>query len=144
MNVGRLIRERPYRLAKKPLINWPAALPDAGVAFFESLHGIDRFSQLIFSVFSVRPWAICMRRRRPDVMPPPTSYASIQILCSGAANSGKSTSPTTEPRELPMHHATTLPVPEQTCSRGDCATLFVSLELSRSTWVATALAPGSP
>jgi len=42
-----------------------------------------------------------------------------------------------------MHHANTLPVPEQTCSRGDCATLFVSLELSRSTWVATALAPGS-
>src|SRR5271165_3381087 len=67
----------------------------------------------------------------------------IQILCSGAANSGKSTSPTTEPRERPMHQATTLPVPEQTCSRGDCATLFVSLELSRSTWVATALAPGS-
>src|SRR6202045_4553553 len=66
----------------------------------------------------------------------------IQILCSGAANSGKSTSPTTEPRERPMHHATTLPVPEQTCSREDCATLFVSLELSRSTWVATALAPG--
>src|SRR5260370_23116870 len=67
----------------------------------------------------------------------------IQILCSGAATSGKSTSPTTEPRELPMHHATTLPVPEHACSRGDCATLFVSLELSRSTWVATALAPGS-
>ena len=42
-----------------------------------------------------------------------------------------------------MHHAITLPVPEQTCSRGDCAILFVSLELSRSTWVATALAPGS-
>src|SRR5271170_5978211 len=67
----------------------------------------------------------------------------IQILCSGAANSGKSTSPTTEPRERPMHQATTLPVPEQTCSRGDCATLFVSLELSRSTSVATALAPSS-
>src|SRR5712671_7579731 len=67
----------------------------------------------------------------------------IQILCSGAANSGKSTSPTTEPRERPMHHATTLPVPERTCSRGDFATLFVLLELSRSTWVATALAPGS-
>src|SRR6516225_11725947 len=31
-----------------------------------------------------------------------------------------------------MHHATTLPAPERTCSRGDCATLFVSLELSRS------------
>jgi len=42
-----------------------------------------------------------------------------------------------------MQHATTLPVPAPTCSRGDCATLFVSLELSRSTWVATALAPGS-
>ena len=42
-----------------------------------------------------------------------------------------------------MHHVTTLPVSERTCSRGDCATLFVSLELSRSTWVATALAPGS-
>jgi len=42
-----------------------------------------------------------------------------------------------------MHHATTLPVPEETCIRGDCATLFVSLELSRSTWVATSLAPSS-
>ena len=42
-----------------------------------------------------------------------------------------------------MHQATTVPAPERTCSRGDCATLFVSLELSRSTWVATALAPGS-
>jgi transposase len=42
-----------------------------------------------------------------------------------------------------MHHATTLAVPERTCSREDCATLFVSLELSRSTWVATALLPGS-
>jgi len=41
-----------------------------------------------------------------------------------------------------MHHATTLAVPERTCRREDCATLFVSLELSRSTWVATALAPG--
>src|SRR5215468_8975541 len=41
-----------------------------------------------------------------------------------------------------MYQATTLPAP-QTCSRGDCATLIVSLELSRSTWVATALAPGS-
>ena len=40
-----------------------------------------------------------------------------------------------------MHQATTLP--ERTCSRRDCATLLVSLELSRSTWVATALAPGS-
>jgi hypothetical protein len=42
-----------------------------------------------------------------------------------------------------MQHATTVPAPERTCSRGNCATLFVSLELSRSTWVATALAPGS-
>ena len=42
-----------------------------------------------------------------------------------------------------MHHPTTLPVSEQTCSREDCATLFVSLELSRSTWVATSLALGS-
>ena len=70
----------------------------------------------------------------------PTEYRSYAV---GRQNSGKSTSPTTEPRERPMHHATTLPVPERTCSRGDCATLFVSLELSRSTWVATALAPGS-
>ena len=42
-----------------------------------------------------------------------------------------------------MQHATTLPARERTCSRGNCATLFVSLELSRSTWVTTALAPGS-
>src|SRR6202008_4627323 len=42
-----------------------------------------------------------------------------------------------------MQHATTLPAPERTCSRGDCPTLFVSLELSRSTWVVTTLAPGS-
>jgi transposase len=42
-----------------------------------------------------------------------------------------------------MHRATTLPVSEQTCSPEHCATLFVSLELSRSTWVATTLAPGS-
>jgi transposase len=42
-----------------------------------------------------------------------------------------------------MHHATTLPVSERTCSREDCATLFVSLELSRSTWVTTALVSGS-
>ena len=41
-----------------------------------------------------------------------------------------------------MHHSTTLPVPARSCSTGDCATLVVSLELSRSTWVATALAPG--
>src|SRR5438045_7366989 len=42
-----------------------------------------------------------------------------------------------------MHDPTTLPVSEQTCSREDCATLFVSVELSRSTWVATSLALGS-
>jgi len=42
-----------------------------------------------------------------------------------------------------MYHANALPVPERTSSREDCATLFVSLELSRSTWVATALAPSS-
>src|SRR5215470_3000136 len=66
----------------------------------------------------------------------------IQILCSGRENSGKSTSPITEPRERSMYQATTLPAP-QTSSRGDWATSFVSLELSRSTWVATALAPRS-
>src|SRR5262249_52274165 len=70
----------------------------------------------------------------------PAVYRSYAV---GRRNSGKSTSPTTEPRERPMHHATTLPAPERTCSRGDCATLFVSLELSRSTWVATTLAAGS-
>src|SRR6201997_272634 len=42
-----------------------------------------------------------------------------------------------------MHHATTVAVPERTCSREDCASLFVSLELSRSTWVTTALVSGS-
>jgi len=42
-----------------------------------------------------------------------------------------------------MHDRTNLPVPKQTDIRADCATLFVSLELSRSTWVATSLAPGS-
>ena len=42
-----------------------------------------------------------------------------------------------------MRDGTNLPVPERTEIRGDCATLFVSLELSRSTWVATSLAPGS-
>jgi transposase len=41
-----------------------------------------------------------------------------------------------------MDDSTNLPGPE-TDIRGDCATLFVSLELSRSTWVATSLAPGS-
>jgi hypothetical protein len=42
-----------------------------------------------------------------------------------------------------MHDGTNLPVLERTGIPGDCATLFVSLELSRSTWVATSLAPGS-
>ena len=42
-----------------------------------------------------------------------------------------------------MRHASTIPVPDRTGIAGDCATLFVSLELSRSTWVATSLAPGS-
>ena len=42
-----------------------------------------------------------------------------------------------------MHDSTDLPVPERTGIRADSATLFVSLELSRSTWVATSLAPGS-
>src|SRR3954464_5493634 len=70
----------------------------------------------------------------------PTAYRSYAV---GRQNSGKSTAPTTEPRERPMHHRTTLPVSEHTCSREDCATLFVSLELSRSTWVATSLALGS-
>src|SRR5207237_4947638 len=42
-----------------------------------------------------------------------------------------------------MHDSTDLPVPEPTGIRGDSATLFVSLELSRSTWVATSLALGS-
>src|SRR5262244_2216318 len=65
----------------------------------------------------------------------------IQILCSGRPNSGKSTSPTTEPRERSMRQATTLAAPQRTCSRGDCATLFVSLELSRSTYLPTALPP---
>src|SRR5467141_1681858 len=41
-----------------------------------------------------------------------------------------------------MDHSTNLPSPE-TDIRGDCATLVVSLELSRSTWIATSLAPGS-
>src|SRR6266850_4081135 len=70
----------------------------------------------------------------------PTAYRSY---AGGATNFGKSTSPTTELREQPMHDGTNLPVPERTEIRGDCATLFVSLELSRSTWVATSLAPGS-
>ena len=42
-----------------------------------------------------------------------------------------------------MDHPTTLSVPDPTGICGDCAILFVSLELSRSTWVATSLALGS-
>src|SRR5437762_11624644 len=70
----------------------------------------------------------------------PTAYRSY---AGGATNFGKSTSPTTELRERPMHDSTNFPVPDRTGIRGDCATLFVSLELSRSTWVATSLALGS-
>src|SRR6202047_1011022 len=70
----------------------------------------------------------------------PTEYRSY---AGGTGNFGKSTSPTTELREQPMHDRTNLPVPKQTDIRADCATLFVSLELSRLTWVATSLAPGS-
>ena len=84
-----------------------------------------------------------MKSRRASNRTPHASPPRIQILCSRRQNSGKSTSRITEPRERPMHQATTLPDPQRTCSRGDCATLFVSLELSRSTWLATALAPGS-
>src|SRR6202035_1190934 len=70
----------------------------------------------------------------------PTAYRSY---AGGARNFGKSTSPTTELREQPCMDSTDLPVPERTGIGGDSATLFVSLELSRSTWVATSLAPGS-
>jgi transposase len=42
-----------------------------------------------------------------------------------------------------MDHPITLSVPDSTGICGDCATLFVSLELSRSTWVATSLVLGS-
>jgi transposase len=42
-----------------------------------------------------------------------------------------------------MDHPTTLPVLDPTDLYGDCSTLLVSLELSRSTWVATSLALGS-
>jgi len=42
-----------------------------------------------------------------------------------------------------MDHPTTLSVPDPTGICGDYATLFVSLELSRSTWVATSLVLGS-
>jgi transposase len=42
-----------------------------------------------------------------------------------------------------MDHLTTLSVPDPTGISGDCATLFISLELSRSTWVATSLVLGS-
>src|SRR5262249_21135067 len=71
------------------------------------------------------------------------SSGQYRSYAVGRQNSGKSTSPTTEPTEQPMHRATTLPVSEQTCSPEHCATLFLSLELSRSTWVATTVAPGS-
>src|SRR5258706_10066709 len=67
----------------------------------------------------------------------------IQILCSGATTLVSRYRPPLSRGSDSMHHASTISVPERTCSRGDCATLFVSLELSRSTWVATALAPGS-
>src|SRR6201984_1101850 len=70
----------------------------------------------------------------------PTEYRSYAV---GGQTLVSRRRPTTEPRERSMRQATTLPAPQRTCSRGDCATLFVSLELSRSTWVATALAPGS-
>jgi transposase len=42
-----------------------------------------------------------------------------------------------------MDHPTTLSVPDPTGTCGDWVTLFVSLELSRSTWVVTSLALGS-
>src|ERR1700746_2828427 len=42
-----------------------------------------------------------------------------------------------------MDHPTTLPVLDPTDLCGDCSTLLVSLELSRSTWVETSLALGS-
>ena len=42
-----------------------------------------------------------------------------------------------------MDHPTTLSAPDPTGTCGDCVTLFVSLELSRSTWVVTSLALGS-
>src|SRR6266404_7049115 len=71
------------------------------------------------------------------------SKTAYRSYAGGATNFGKSTSPTTELRERPMHDGTNLPVPERTGIPGGCATLFVSLELSRSTWVATSLAPGS-
>src|SRR6201984_463129 len=70
----------------------------------------------------------------------PTEYRSYAV---GGQTLVSRRRPTTEPRERSMRQATTLPAPQRTCSWGDCATLFVSLELSRSTWVATALAPGS-
>jgi integrase len=58
-------------------------------------------------------------------------------------NSGNSMSPTTEPTERSMDYPITLSVRDPTGICGDCATLFVSLKLSRSTWVATSLALGS-
>src|SRR5712675_1653966 len=79
----------------------------------------------------------------PDAPAERLEQSPIQILCSGTTNSGKSTSPTTEPTERSMDHPTTVSVPYRTGICGDCATLFVSLELSRSTWVVTSLALGS-
>src|SRR5215470_20359327 len=70
----------------------------------------------------------------------PTEYRSYAV---GRQTLISRRRPPGEPTERSMHHATTLPVSEQTGICGDCATLFVSLELSRSTWVATSLAPGS-
>src|SRR5215468_8821640 len=70
----------------------------------------------------------------------PTEYRSYAV---GRQTLVSRRRPPGEPTERSMHHATTLPVSEQTVICGDCATLFASLELSRSTWVATSLAPGS-
>src|SRR6201981_165338 len=88
----------------------------------------------------------------PGALPPmrmtaswlgPNGPAAYRSYAVGGQTLVSRRRPTTEPRERSMRQATTLPAPQRTCSRGDCATLFVSLELSRSTWVATALAPGS-
>src|SRR5215831_2292123 len=112
----------PGAVARLPRSSHSASLVQpAGIEYWASLAQI--------STVPSRPTVRCCRECR--------SYAV------GRQNSGKSTSPTTEPTEQPMHRATTLPVSEQTCSPEHYATLFVSLELSRSTWVATTLAPGS-
>jgi len=61
-----------------------------------------------------------------------------------ATNTGKARSP---PHSIEgsdqMHHVINISGPEQTGTGADYAILFVSLELSRSTWVATSLAPAS-